>query len=198
MPKQTNNVIKKDKGRTHGLILYSKKQLEKGLTEYIEHIKNYVYIFHQAEEEQKKEHIHLLIRLKNTYAIKTVVKWFSTDTDNAKDEVIEQPRQFVKYMLHQTEKSIEDGKIKYDESELKSDNLDYWLKADQDTMKLIIEDLLDGLTTWDMVNKYGRDFIIHYKNIMMVVKQIQVEGGKIYENNTRNVDGTNKGGEKES
>lgn len=181
MSKQTNNVLKKEKGRTHGLILYSEKQLEKGLTEYIEHIKNYVYIHHQAEEKQKKDHIHLLIRLKNTYATKTVIKWFSTDVDNAKDEVIDQPRQFVKYMLHQTEKSIEDGKIKYDESELKSDNLDYWLKANQDTMKLIIEDLLDGLTTWDMVNKYGRDFIIHYKNIMMVVKEIRMEGGKQYD-----------------
>lgn len=199
MPKQTNNVVKKEKGRTHGLILYSGEQLEKGLTEYIEHIKNYVFILHKAEGEQKKDHIHLLIRLKNTYATKTVIKWFSTDVDNAKDEVIDQPRQFVKYMLHQTEKSIEDGKIKYDESELKSDNLDYWLKADQDTMKLIIEDLLDGLTTWDMVNKYGRDFIIHYKNIMMVVKEIRMEGGKINdENNSGTINGINEGGEKES
>lgn len=197
MSKQTSNVVKKDKGRTHGLILYSEEQLQKGLTEYIEHVKNYVYILHKAEEEQKKDHIHLLIRLKNTYAIKTVVKWFSTDIDSAKDEVIDQPRQFVKYMLHQTEKSIEDGKIKYDESELKSDNLDYWLKADQDTMKLIIEDLLDGVTTWEMVTKYGRDFIIHYKSIMMVVKDIRREGGRTDdENRGRRVDGINKGGEK--
>lgn len=185
MSKQTNNVIKKSKGRVQGLILYTNEQIEKGLTEYIEHIKNYIYILHKAEGEQKKNHIHLLVRLKNTYNTKTVSGWFSTETDNAKVEVIDQPRQFVKYMLHQTEKSIEDGKIKYDVSELKSDNLDYWLKADQDTMKLIVEDILDGLTTWEMVSKYGRDFIIHYKNIMLVVNEIRKEGGEINDDNEK-------------
>lgn len=194
MSESRSNVIRKEKGRVQGLILYSEEQLTKGLTEYIEHIKNYVYIFHKAEGEQKKDHIHLLVRLKNTYNLKTVCGWFTTETDNAKNEVIDQPRQFVKYMLHQTEKSIEDGKIKYDESELKSDNLDYWLRAEQDTMKLIIEDLLDGISTLDMVNKYGRDFIIHYKNIMMVVKEIRMEGGREYDiRGTKKNDGTNQG-----
>lgn len=164
-----------EKSRNFALILYSEDQINKGLIEYAEKIKNYAYILHKGEgsdENTKKDHFHMILKLRNAFLSSTVSKWFTTDKDRALAIVVDRPKNYFQYMLHQTEKSIEDGKIKYDVSDVKSDNVDYWTGEEVDQLQQAVFDMLDGMTVRELVTKYGRDFIIHYSSIKDVVKAI--------------------------
>lgn len=167
-----------DKSRNFALILYSEEQIEKGLIEYAEMIKNYAYIFHKGEgdiENTKKDHYHMILKLKNAFLSTSVSKWFSTDEDKAFAIIVDRPKNYFQYMLHQTEKSIEDGKIKYDISDVKSNDVNFWTGEEIDSLQMAVFDMLDGMTTRELVAKYGRDFIIHYSSIREVVRAIALQ-----------------------
>ena len=79
----------------------------------------------------------------------------------------------------------------YNRSELHYTNLRFFTKSRQSNNKGadIVIDLLNGVSLYDMMIKYGRDFIIHYNQYMEFVYQLRNNSNsKLIEIETENCD----------
>lgn len=179
--------------RCFSLITYlSQNEIEEVIQSHTQHIKAYAYIYHDMDlteqGEFKQSHYHILIATYNAYTTEAVRKWFlgfkdSNDLEiNTFCERVLDKSQSYKYLTHDTEKAIRDGKYRYSIDDIHSCNAQYFIDIfnSDDSILLALNEMLDGVPLCDIAQRYGRDFILHYGHIKQLFNDIQNQtGGKL-------------------
>lgn len=129
--------------------------------------------------ELKEAHYHVLLVLYDARTPNSVIAWFKKNTDQ---NVFAEPvktnvRCAYQYLTHKND----DRKYRYPDDDVHHTNLDYWEKIDIDDMDddntalRIIEDLFNGTPYFDMVKRYGREFVINRKAYIDMAQMIRLD-----------------------
>lgn len=177
--------------RNFSLITYlNEKDILKVLHKHNNQFKAYAYINHNLDtnkdNELKQQHYHILIALINNTTCEAIRNWFNgfEDSKGQLINTLAQPMFDVtstyKYLTHNTEQAIEQGKHLYSIEDVKGYNLSFFedtTKQDIDNLTLALTDMLEGIPLQEIMKKYGRDFIVHYGHIKMLFNDIQKQNG---------------------
>lgn len=137
-------------------------------------IRAYAVIKHDKDEADA--HHHIVLRTHSAKTCTAVVKWFE---DNAKRQntfaqFVHDDEGILSYLTHEDEK---DG-YRYDKADIIDGGLSDLIPREDtkdDDAQSIVEDMLAGTSTAELVKKYGRDFIYHIKHYQKVVELIAEE-----------------------
>lgn len=158
----------------------SKWQIQDTLINRDKHIRAYAFILHD-KDENKEPHYHILLRTLHNTTLTAVKKWFNGYVDcngNVVNTFVEPMHDIVssfEYLTHSTEQAIQDGKYQYSKDLIISNNIELWentQELEKDNISLAVADLLGGIPLSTVALKYGRDFIIHYQSIKMLINDI--------------------------
>lgn len=165
-------------------------EIQKVLLKHDKQIRAYAYIVHDKDVNElglpKEEHVHILLSLINNTTVDAVRNWFKgfIDEKDMPKTTLAQPMHDITssfdYLTHNTEQAKEDGKYQYDESEIISNNKEFFQDSalqEQDNVSLALCELLDGVPLSEVAKKYGRDFIIHYQSIKLLMQDIYNQTG---------------------
>lgn len=183
------------RSRTFNVVFYgSELQLHKILTFHLDRIVRFAFITHDKDryteditddsgnvihrkDELKKEHIHILLDFYNAHTCSAVKKIFTTEEDNPRVECVSDKGAFYRYLTHKDEKNA----YKYLDSEIVTNDREYFEKVqragdkpDRDMIaERIVYDLLDDTDPRTMLNRYGRDYIIHKDKYKDMAEEIR-------------------------
>lgn len=183
------------KTRTICSVTYGTEEDIKELIKYEEkfNLDAVAYILHDKEEAEK--HYHMIWRFKNPRVencIKEDYKYIGVNQNCFPNKCISIYKAY-RYLTHEDEKN----KPKYNEDEIKGVNIEYIKQLAQengpkeqkeDNTMQIIDDIIDGICKRDMVEKYGRDFVINYGKFEYMAQLISYE-----QNRETNADNTEEG-----
>lgn len=164
----------------------------------IKNIKSYAFIFHDKDiylndiiddkthevihkkGDLKIPHYHIYLRLKTDREPDEIKRWFMPkgliDVNglpfNCLTQKVKSSVACIEYLTHKNEPE----KYQYSENDIISYNIDSVLENDSiDNSIDIVEDMLTGFSTRDLVKRYGRDFIYHYSSYSAIVAKIKYE-----------------------
>lgn len=152
-------------------------QLGLRILQHSNQIRAYAWAPHDKDVREdgtlKEPHIHLIIITYNTCTLSAIRRWFdgfikdgkpiTTTAQKCTDEY-----EMYKYLTHSTTQAIAEGKFQYDESIIQCNNKGYFQANEEsswDNVQLACEMLLKGATVHDCGKRFGRDFILHYRQI---------------------------------
>lgn len=149
----------------------------KVLEEHAQSIRSHCKILHDRDETEP--HIHIALRLFDARTPKDITNWFP-DGQNTFTEALRVRSAFRSYLTHMDKNGCPiDGKHIYDEAEISGDIADTLGSPDEsDDALAIINDLLSGVCTYDMIRQYGKDFVYHagsYYTLKNIIKQEREE-----------------------
>lgn len=177
--------------RNFSLVTYcSPEQVQAVMHAHDKQLKAYAYILHDKDTieigELKTSHCHVIVSLVNNTTCEAVRNWFRGFVDNRGLPVntLAQSCHDIfaafDYLTHNTEQAKSDGKYLYSDSDIVGFNLDFFkddTKQEIDNLTLAITDMLNGVPLADVLQRYGRDFIVHYGHIKMLYNDIQKQIG---------------------
>lgn len=176
----------KIKTRKWSLITYvSAEELEKLLilAKSYRGLVHYAYIQHEAEEEGKQTHIHLVVYFTNARRAESVKDMFKGNGNAMAEPLLDCERMVFGYFTH----SIDKTKKQYTIAAVKSDNLDFWRKEEAENNAYnIVMDILDGTSTRELLRKYGREFAINAEKFATIARAITAEETEFEESNKLN------------
>ncbi len=157
------------RSRYHSLVTYANdRQLKKVLAKHINSIRSFGYILH--DQDEAAPHYHVIMRLHDAWTPTQIKRWFNNLFDdehkpiNTFDEVANDMEAMEEYILHEDQKSIEEGKHRYSPDGV------FWMNKEQmtdkreskdDTYEILLK-LMQGCSYLELVKFYGRDFLYHY------------------------------------
>ena len=190
MPKTTNELF---------LISYlpSIDIINNILDKKLKNIKSYAFILHDKDiylndilddknvlihkkGDLKVPHFHIYLKLKSNRYADEIKRWFMpkelTDENglpyNCLSQKVKSSVACIEYLIHKNEPE----KYQYSENDVVSYNIDSVLDNDSiDNSIDIVEDMLSGFSTRELVKRYGRDFIFHYSSYSAIVAKIKYE-----------------------
>lgn len=128
--------------------------------------------------ERKIPHYHVLLQLTSGAYVNQVRDWFwSPYGENTFDQICDKGlRPCYEYLTHQNYPN----KHQYSSLEIISNDMDYFEKLiscpqTNDNLVQALGDMMDGFDTRYLVQEYGRDFIINFKNVKAVADAIHYE-----------------------
>ena len=142
-------------------------------------IRAFAYIIHDKDETDT--HIQIILRTYQPYAFKTILNWFraaqietgSEKIQNTFVQTIIDRYGIVNYLTHKDEPD----KAQYDESQIVDGGLEQFYENDgtKDNSFEIITDLMENVSYYDMVKRYGREYIYHHDQYEKVAARIRAE-----------------------
>lgn len=118
----------------------------------------------------KETHVHVVIALNNNTTVNAIKNWFNGYVDDKGlpiNTLVQNcnclSSQFD-YLIHKNDIN----KYQYDKSLRWGWNFEYFIDTtlqDTDTLTLAFMDICNGVPLSILVQKYGRDFIIHYRHL---------------------------------
>lgn len=190
MPKKTNELF---------LISYlpSADIINDILDKKVKNIKSYAFIYHDKDiyfndilddkneilhkaGDLKVPHFHIYLKLKSSRDSEEIKRWFMPreliDENglpyNCLSQKVKSSVACIEYLTHKNEPE----KYQYSENDVVSFNIDSVLENDAvDNSIDIVEDMLNGFSTRELVKRYGRDFIYHYSSYSAIVAKIKYE-----------------------
>lgn len=140
-------------------------------------IRSYAVIKH--DKDGGELHHHIVIRTHSTWTPTQITKWFSGHKDeNGKDinnfvQTVIDRTAIIQYLTHENETD----KYHYEQSEIIDCGISDILPSGEsnDDAFEIIEMLERGTSIREMCRLYGREFIYHYANYMLVIEKIRDE-----------------------
>ena len=163
----------------------------------IKSIKSYAFIYHNKDiylndilddkneilhkkGDLKTPHYHIYLRFKTNRDVDEIKRWFMPkgllDENglpyNCLSQKVKSSVACIEYLTHKNEPE----KFQYSENDIISYNIDSILENDCiDNSIDIVEDMLSGSPTRELVKRYGRDFIYHYSSYSAIVAKIKYE-----------------------
>ena len=163
----------------------------------IKSIKSYAFIYHDKDiylndilddnneilhkkGDLKTPHYHIYLRFKTNRDPDEIKRWFMPkgllDQNglpyNCLSQKVKSSVACIDYLTHKNEPD----KYQYSENDIISFNIDSVLENDAiDNSIDIVEDMLSGSPTRELVKRYGRDFIYHYSSYSAIVAKIKYE-----------------------
>lgn len=172
----------RQQGRKWSLVTYlTTDQLLSRLSQLSGKVTAYAFILHDmdvnADGSPKAPHTHLLIRTACPLNLATVRRWFAAFDDDGKPitttaQVCSDLDSAFQYLTHANDLD----KYQYDRDDIVcTDTSAFCLDegAPSDDMAVALADLLAGVSLRDVAARYGRDFIIHYASIRLLVNDIK-------------------------
>ena len=172
--------------RNFSLVTYlDEDTVFKILTEHNQQLKACSYITHDKDVTEdgilKEKHIHILLSLYNNTTENAIKNWFNGGyvdiNGNIINTLVEKCNCIQAQFDYQIHKRNQD-KYQYDISERKGWNFEYFedtKSQDDDTLQQALLDCANGVPLSILVQRYGRDFIIHYRTIKCLVSDIILE-----------------------
>lgn len=193
MLKEKKNGAQVVKTRNFSIVTYlSAEQLKTVLNARSNQVKYYAFIEHDKDVNPdgslKERHIHCLIKTYCQVTLSGICGWFKgfTDSENKVINTFTQQMFDIEssfdYLTHNTEAARLEGKFLYPDSEVVSNNVEFFRNSvdDGDNLTSALDDLLNGEPLDVVRRRYGRDFIIHYGHIRTLFNDIQnLTGGKV-------------------
>lgn len=146
-------------------------------------IRSFAFILHDKDLDDdgnlKIAHVHFVIRTYSSWSCEQISKWFKGFNDeegkpiNTLVQIAHDVGSCLEYLTHD---GI-DGKYHYQRDEIHSFNVsDLQVKRDsKDDSLEICEAIIRGVSTRELVKRYGRDFIYHRKAYQEVCFDISIE-----------------------
>ena len=164
--------------RKFSLITYLHQiQIELVLCKHCNQIRAYAYAYHDMDTNEdgtlKEPHTHLIIVTYCTCTLSAVRRWFDGFVKDGKPvtttaQKMSDEYEMYEYLIHNTLAAKAAGKYQYDSKIRQSNNHEYF-KANEasywDNIQLACEMILKGTSIHDCGKKFGRDFILHYRQI---------------------------------
>lgn len=175
------------------LISYAPVELvQSNLQKHIEDIESYAYILHDRDiytediyssdgdlqhsaGELKVPHVHIFIACFSAHKIGVYRKWFQVDDGvhkyNCLTQKVKSPQGALHYLTHEGR----EDKTLYDDSEVVKFNCDDWynkpiLDSQYNVALDILNDMLLDVSPYDMVKKYGQNYVVNYQNYERMYK----------------------------
>ena len=169
--------------RNFSLVTYlSEQQVFDILCEHQQQIKACSYITHDKDKNEdgthKEKHIHVLIALYNNTTENAIKNWFNGGYVDTNGNIINTLVQNCSCIQAQFDYQIHKrnvDKYQYDKSLRSGWNFEYFedtKSQDDDTLQQALIDCAQGVPLSILVQRYGRDFIIHYRTIKCLVCDI--------------------------
>lgn len=163
----------------------------------LKNIKSYAFIYHDKDiylkdilddkneikhkkGDLKTPHYHIYLRLKSSREPDEIKRWFMPkgllDDNclpfNCLSQKVKSSVACIDYLIHKNDPE----KYQYSENDIISYNIDSVLESDAiDNSIDIVEDMLFGFSTRELVKRYGKDFIYHYSSYSAIVARIKYE-----------------------
>ena len=177
----------KRRPRSFSLVTYLDVfQVQDVLLKHDKQIRAYAYIEHNKDVDEngeiKPRHIHILIRTIQARTVSDICNWVSGFFDdnglgiNTLAQEMHDISNSYLYLTHSTPQALEQGKYQYSPNDIFTNDREYFEKAsynDEDNITLAVAELLDGKPLKEVALKYGRDFILHYNSIRLLVNDIK-------------------------
>ena len=165
--------------------------IENAILMHADNIRAWAYIYHDkfspAELEntssgRKEPHYHIILRLYRPFTHSAVKRWFACLNDNGElinTHVVNcsDVGAYFEYLIHK----YDPDKFQYDANERKCSNPADFITDDaicQDNLTDALEDILNGVPTYAIVKKYGRDFIVHSRTLFEIADRVRVENSE--------------------
>lgn len=147
-------------------------EIEKRLEWHSSQVRYWCCILHDKDKDENGElkipHYHIMIETYDPYPVQSVRNWFKGIFDqdgkevNTLGKIAIDRKSATDYLTHKNAPE----KHQYAETEIHrySDYIKIALvkpRADEQPSLRIIEDMLDGLTEYELVQRYGREYIIN-------------------------------------
>lgn len=178
-----------DSGRSRkfSCITYlSEEQLKVRLLEHSQQIRIYAYAYHDRDTKPdgslKTPHFHLVLILYNANTISAVRRWFSGFYDENGEitttaQICGDVYKAYDYLTHSTKECIAEGKYRYDNEIVKTNDKSRYFQAgseaDYDNITLATEMVLKSQGSLrEMGQIFGRDFIVHYSTIRQYLRDV--------------------------
>lgn len=174
MSNKNNNSLSTKSRNICGITYAPLYVVENALNFNFNFIKSYAYILHD-KDEGKESHIHFIIRLYRPLSLRTVKRWFWCLNDDESSEVNTHPQtcsdvlSYYEYLYHKNHPD----KYQYKECSVVCSNRDDFIFADScidDTLQECYNAILNGSTPHELVQRYGRDFLIHANQIRQLIE----------------------------
>ncbi len=137
-------------------------------------VRSFAVIKHDKDDADT--HHHMVIRTNSTWTCPQVAKWFKDENgQNTFVQPVIDRNGIIEYLTHENE----ENKYKYDKADIIDGGLEDLLpKCDcTDDSFEIIDQMLRGVPTRELVRLYGRDFIYHFGSYQVIVQAIKEEEG---------------------
>lgn len=158
--------------RVFSIVTYANKlQVQNVLDSKIEQIEAYGYILH--DKDDVAPHIHIVLKTYNAKTVPQLRKWFKGIKDDDENEVSTLAQlcrsidSYISYLTHE----CDDTKYHYSKSDIVEYNLYTHLQKQsesKDNAYLILQDIHRNVPYYEMVKRYGRDFIYHHEQYMRI------------------------------
>lgn len=181
------------KGRLHSLITYASFQdIQKVFDYRKEQVRRWCAILHDKDVDENNQpviqHYHIVAEFYDAYRVSSVRNWFKTCLDDKGQAVttlgqlVIDRKSITDYLTH----SNTPEKHQYPETDIEN-YLDYVGIAgtsprnDDDSALNIIDDMLNGASFYDLIRRYGREFIINSQKYREAIA-LMISDGSLPEN----------------
>ena len=134
-------------------------------TELKDIIEHYALCYH--DKDNAKSHTHILIKFyRNESYLTKLFEWFHCDNIS---DCRHKLKHCYDYLIHNSKQCRKDRKYLYDEEERVVDDIDFWQNLkdeddDKDDIAIsIVHDILNGVPQFELLKRYGREFVIYRK-----------------------------------
>lgn len=168
--------------RKFSLVTYlSEQQLNDVLLAHSDQIKAWAYAYHDKDVNDdgslKVKHCHVVLYVYNSSTVSRIRKWFRALDSDGKEvtttgQVCSDIFGMWDYLIH----ADNPEKYQYPETIRNSNMPDFFSgesNCPDDNSLSIVDDMLSGVSIYDMVSRYGRDFCIHFGHYSEVIKAIR-------------------------
>lgn len=153
------------KARQFALISYLDEScIQYCLQKNLSRVRHWAYILHDKDVKDdgtpKEPHYHVLVWTVAPTTIAAVRRWFEIPgvEANTLGQVAGSGQEIVDYMTHENDSD----KFHYPQTAVVSDDWQWFKsKSEQNTSVQLLDDLLRGVSYYDLCKVYGREFIIN-------------------------------------
>lgn len=192
-PKKQYHSQNEKQGRLHSLITYAKlDDIKKVFDYHTEQVRRWCCICHDKDKDENGDavipHYHIVVEFYNGYRVTSVRNWFKTCLDDKGQAVttlgqlVIDRKSITDYLTH----SNTPEKHQYSETDIEN-YPDYVGIAgtsprnDDDSALNIIDDMLNGDSYYDLIRRYGREFIINSQKYREAVS-LMISDGSLPQN----------------
>ena len=167
-------IILSDRSYLFSLVTYlTDDEIRQVLYAHQKSILHYAWILHDKDVNEIGEpltpHRHLVLHLKSQSIPERIHNWFCYFDSNTFVEVGRSRPALGQYLIHENAES----KVQYDISNVFSNDIDYWFQPDAEKKSYqICCDIMSGASTRELVQKYGREYIINQHAYRSICAQI--------------------------
>lgn len=111
----------------------------------------------------KPLHVHLIVHFRWQHTVDYVLSLFRLDDQNVFCQSVTDKRKVYRYLTHKDDPD----KFQYSDDLVHTDDTSFWVNESPYTtadITCLLNDLLNPFITYpELIARYGRDFVIHYK-----------------------------------